>query len=217
MEKEQQLQLDELRQIRQIMERSSRFISLSGLSGVAVGVCALVCAGIGYLYLGVAPFQHEEAFYLKVLATNKWGLDYEFFTLLLAFLTAISAASSGIYFAARKAKRKGLSVWTPQALRVLINLGIPLVAGALFCLAMWRQGILSFVIPCTLIFYGLALVNVSRYTLHDVRYLGLLQIVLGIFGAFFPFYGMELWTIGFGLLHIIYGVVMYNKYEKNDN
>jgi hypothetical protein len=217
MEKDHQVHLDELRHIRQIMERSSRFISLSGLSGVAVGVCALACATFGYLYIEVVPFQHKEAFYLKVLETNKWGLDYEFFTLFLAFSTAFLAASSGIYFAARKAKRKGLSVWTPQALRVLINLAIPLAAGALFCLAMWRQGFLSLIVPSSLVFYGLALVNTSRYTLHDVRYLGLFQVVLGIIGAFFPFYGMELWTIGFGFLHIIYGILMYNKYEKNDN
>ncbi|MFM2267525.1 MAG: hypothetical protein RL757_966 [Bacteroidota bacterium] len=216
-EKDNQVHLEDLRQIRQIMERSSRFISLSGLSGVAVGVCALVCATVAYLYIGVKPFQHERPFYLELLQTYKWGLHYETFTFLLAFPTAILATALGIYFAARKAKSKGLSVWTPQALRVLVNLAIPLAAGALFCLAMWRHGILAFVIPCTLIFYGLALVNVSRYTLQDVRYLGFLQIILGIIGAFEPFYGMELWTIGFGLLHIIYGVLMYNKYEKTDN
>lgn len=214
MEKDNQLQLEELRRIRQIMEQSSRFISLSGLSGVAVGVCALVCAGVAYAYLGVLPFQQIRPFYATLLDQYKWGMHYEAFALVLGFGTAAVATASGIYFAARKARRKGLSVWTPQALRVLVNLSIPLGAGAVFCLALWYHGVLSLVTPAMLLFYGLALVNASRYTLNEVRYLGLLQIILGMIGAFFPFYGMELWTLGFGFLHIIYGVLMYNKYEK---
>ena len=60
-----------------------------------------------------------------------------------------------------------------------------------------------------LIFYGMALVNASKYTLGNVRYLGLAEIVLGLLCAALPGYGFWFWVIGFGVLHIVYGSLIY--------
>ena len=128
----------------------------------------------------------------------------------MVFLLAVA---SGIYFTTRKARRKGQKIWDQSALRMLTNLAIPLVVGGIFCLVLYRERQLLLVAPATLVFYGLALVNGSKYTLDDIRYLGFCQILLGIIGLFFPGYGLELWAIGFGALHIVYGLVMYRKYE----
>lgn len=214
-----QEQLKELREIRTLMERSSRFIGLSGLSGVAAGVCAIIGATAAYLYLDIVPFEYDKsyAYYAKALSSSKWGLSYMPFFLLDGILTIIAAVLSGIYFTTRQAKRKGQTIWDKTALRLLTHLGIPLVTGGLFCYAMMWHGYLAFVAPATLVFYGLALVNGSKYTLHDVLYLGIAEIVLGLIAMFMLRYGLEFWVIGFGLLHIIYGTIMYLKYEVNKN
>lgn len=76
------------------------------------------------------------------------------------------------------------------------------------------QGHIELAAPATLVFYGLALLNASKYTLSDIRYLGLLEIVTGLMATFFIEYGLLFWAFGFGLLHIVYGIFMYYKYEK---
>ncbi len=205
--------LETLTEIRSMMERSSRFISLSGLSGVAAGVIALLGAAMVYVYLGLRPFSNYRIFYAEVLNKGKWGIGYEAFFLLDAFLVLVLALAGGIYFTSRKAKQKGQKVWDKSALRMLSNLAIPLVVGGIFCLALYREGQILLIAPATLVFYGLALVNGSKYTLNDIRYLGLSEIGLGIIGLFFPGYGLELWAIGFGVLHIVYGLLVYKKYE----
>jgi hypothetical protein len=136
------------------------------------------------------------------------------FFLLDAMLVLVAALSAGIYFTARKARRQGQSIWGFTARRLLFSMMIPLVAGGLFCLALIYHGAFGLAAPATLIFYGLALLNGSKYTLHDVRYLGITEIILGVVASFFIGYGLLCWAVGFGLMHILYGAIMYYKYER---
>ena len=114
----------------------------------------------------------------------------------------------------RKAKRKGLPVWDSTAKRLLLNLLIPLATGGLFCLVLLYHRQVGMIAPATLIFYGLALLNASKYTLNDIRYLGILEIIIGLIASVYIGYGLLFWAVGFGVLHIVYGIVMYSKYEK---
>lgn len=206
-------QLNDLREIRSLMERSSRFIGLSGLSGIAAGFCALAGATATYIYLDSRPFEHD-LYFDSALSASKWGMHYTEFFILVASLTILSAVALGIFFTTRHAQQKGQSIWDATARRLLVSLAVPLGAGGLFCLAMLLHGSIGYLAPATLVFYGLALVNGSKYTLHDVYYLGLTEIALGIVAMYLLRYGLEFWVIGFGFLHIIYGAMMYFKYEK---
>lgn len=208
-------QLNDLREIRSLMERSSRFIGLSGLSGIAAGLCALAGATVTYIYLDVRPFEHAHQSYFDLaLSASKWGVHYTKFFILVGSLTILAAISFGVLFTTRNARQKGQNIWDTTARRLLLNLMIPLSAGGLYCLAMLLHGSIAYLAPATLVFYGLALINGSKYTLHDVYYLGLTEIALGIVAMFLLRYGLEFWVIGFGFLHIIYGTIMYFKYEK---
>ncbi len=205
--------LESLQQIRSMMERSSRFISLSGLSGVAAGIIALFGAAAAHIYLGVKPFSGPYL-YLAKPAYEKWGLNfYEFFAV-DAGIVLILALSAGIFFTTRKAVKKGQKVWDKLTWRLLVNLGIPLVTGAVFCLALLKYEMFGLIAPTSLIFYGLSLINGSKYTLNDIRYLGITEIILGMIGLFNIGYGLEIWAIGFGLMHIVYGTFMWMKYER---
>jgi predicted lysophospholipase L1 biosynthesis ABC-type transport system permease subunit len=208
--------LEHLAEIRALMERSTRFLSLSGLSGVWAGVCALVGAAAVYAYLEIPIFAVlGGSFYFDVaISTNKWGMDYESVFVLIAVLVLAAALAGGWFFTARKARLRGERVWDATSRRLLLALAIPLAAGGVFCLALLYRGYLSLLAPCTLIFYGLALVNGGKFTLRDVETLGILQIILGLLGVVYPGYGLEIWALGFGFLHIFYGLWMYYKYDK---
>ena len=196
------------------MERSSRFLSLSGLSGVTAGIVALVGAGIAFLYLGKLPFDNQGLNYPIKAASHPWGIPPLLFFALDSILVLLGALGGGIYFTTRRARRKGLPVWDSLTRRLLISLAIPLLTGGLFVIALYVQGVPGLIAPATLIFYGLALINASKYTLDDIRYLGFLEILLGLMGTFAPGFGLELWALGFGVLHIIYGILMYHKHER---
>jgi len=200
--------IEDLASIRSIMERSNRMLSLSGLSGVLAGIFALAGATYSYylIYYPNLPIGYRS-YYI-----NDLSVIYK-----LIFAAALVLALSltfGLILTLRKAKRKQLEVWNKQSLRLLVNLGIPLIAGGSFILCLVYRGQLNVVAPAMLIFYGLALVNGSHYTFGDIRNLGYCEIVLGIAAAALPGFGLIFWTLGFGILHIIYGIAMYIKYDK---
>ena len=202
--------LETLQDIKRIMERSSRFISLSGLSGISAGVLALVGAWFAY------DFIYEYS--VRVTQQGFSGTELEKLKLnLLVMATGVLAAAviSSFYFTSRRARQNQQKLWEPASKRLFLNLLIPLMAGGIFILAMLQQGEWRFVSPACLIFYGLALVNASKFTLSEVRYLGYLEIILGLINTQYIGYGLYFWAAGFGLLHIVYGVGMWWKYEKS--
>lgn len=205
--------LDTLKEIRSLMERSSRFISLSGLSGVSAGIFALIGAALAAWYLG--RFGPAELTYEHLRDFERWDIKAWVFLSLDAAFVLIFAILSAVYFTTRKAKKKGQKIWDALTWRLISSLAIHLIAGGIFILALLYHGIVDLVAPCTLLFYGLGLVNASKYTLDDIRQLGYAEIVLGLITCFNVGYGLESWALGFGVLHIVYGAYMYYKYERN--
>ncbi|MET0391554.1 MAG: hypothetical protein ABW019_00380 [Chitinophagaceae bacterium] len=203
--------LQDVRDIRRLMERSSRFISLSGLSGVAAGSWALAGAWVArnIVFSDYYTDYNARGFFTDVdfaaLKVKLLGLAAGVF--LAAFLSAL-------YFTWRKSNRQGLSLWDHTSRRLFWNMAIPLATGGLFIFGMLQHNEWRFVAPCCLLFYGLALVNASKYTLTDIRYLGYCQIVVGLLNMQWIGYGLYFWALGFGVLHIIYGVIMWWKYER---
>ena len=201
--------LNDLAEIRSMMERSSRFISLSGISGVLAGVYALAGAAAAWYLLEREDVGLEHGL-LRRAASPELRLQL----LLIGLAVLVLALTTGIWLTIRKSRKTGQSIWDKTARQLLASLLIPLVTGGILCLIFMARGYISVVAPLTLIFYGLALVNGSKYTLNDIHTLGLLQIGLGLLAAVFLGYGLLFWAIGFGLLHIAYGFLMYRKYER---
>jgi predicted lysophospholipase L1 biosynthesis ABC-type transport system permease subunit len=202
--------LETLTEIRDLMQRSSKFLSLSGLSGVSAGIVALVGALVAYLRLKTDALSYENASQLSELTRREMMK----FVLIDGTIVLIIAIALGIFFTRRKAQKAGQAVWNDASKRLVVSLLIPLVTGGIFCLAMFYRGILWVSFPATLIFYGLALLNASKYTVRDLEYLGLLEVVLGLISLFLTGYNLLVWAFGFGVLHIIYGTVMYFKYDR---
>ena len=198
---------DDLVHIRSMMERSSRFISLSGLSGVFAGLSALL-SGV-YIYQlfkvnGIEYFEDNHQLYSTSLITE---------LILTAFVILFFALAFGIFFTVRKSKKLNLPIWTSATKNMLFNLAIPLIAGAVFCFALVYHQMFILVAPSTLIFYGLALLNAEKYTYSDIKYLGFSEVILGSIALFFVGYGLVFWILGFGILHIFYGLLLFKKYK----
>lgn len=207
----QQQHLEALKDIRQLMKQSNRFLSLSGLSGIFAGVYALMGAYAGQVIISdfVADCRLNE------YTDEKYDQLIIKCVIICALVLGLSLITAFI-FSSRKAKKNGQKLFDHTTWQLLINMLIPLATGGILCLSMLYHGdgFAILVGPAMLIFYGLALVNGSKYTLHDIRYLGCMQIVLGILASFYLGYSLLFWAIGFGLLHIVYGTIMWFKYDR---
>ncbi len=205
--------IDQLSEIKNLMERSSRFLSLSGLSGISAGIVALLGSIFAFFYLEYdLRYFDPVTFFLE----GK-GIHYESLIPLCAdaLIMLVLAIGIAFFFTARKAKKQGLLLWSNVSRLMLINLAIPLVTGGLFCIILLYYGIIFLIAPATLIFYGLALINAGKYTLSEIRWLGASEVILGLIASVFYGYGLLVWAIGFGILHVVYGSVMYFRYERN--
>ena len=195
--------LQDIKDIKQMMSQSSQFISLSGLSGVLAGIYAI----IGAIYVNGLILNHQETYITLESDTFKKIIVTALVVLAASLLTAY-------IMTVRKAKKMGENVWNSSSRRLLINFLIPLVTGGIFALLLLRHGHYGLVAPITLLFYGLACLNASKYTLRDVRYLGITEIILGLLAVEFSGFGLYFWAIGFGLCHIVYGGMMHFKYDR---
>lgn len=205
--------LEHLAEIRAMMEQSTRFLSLSGLAGVSTGLIALAATAFAWIYLdyGIQSYAGREELFCDLDAIPR---KYTIQLGVAAVLTLIAALGAAAFFSARKARRQGLPVWNRAGALMLAHLAVPLGAGGLFCLVLLHWGICGLIAPVTLIFYGLALLHGSKYTLDEIRWLGLTEIALGLVSALLIRQSLLFWGLGFGVLHIVYGVLMYLRYER---
>jgi hypothetical protein len=200
---------DDLASIRNLMERSSKFISLSGLSGVLAGVYALIGAAVAYQFLNYGSFDHNDT-NIHLIVDSSIIL----MLVLIAVVVLVASVLTGIILSYKKSKKSGQAFWSKTSKALLFHMATPLVAGGLLMIIFILRGYYGIVGPASLIFYGLALVGASNFTFTAVRSLGICEIVLGLISALYPGYGLYFWALGFGVLHIIYGSVMYLKYDR---
>lgn len=197
---------DDLESIRQLMDRSVKFISLSGLSGILAGIYALVGAGLAY-----SSLQYKSVVDYRTNSVQNPAIVQKLIA--IAAVVLIASLATGFLLTIRKSKRQGIKINLANTKRLAINLAIPLVAGGIFILILLSKGHYGVVAPASLIFYGLALINASPNLYEEVRYLGYCEIAVGLIAAYFSGLGLLFWAIGFGGLHVVYGAAMYRKYD----
>lgn len=202
----QETYLKDIKEIKDMMEKSSRFISLSGLSGIGVGIIALIASYSIHLYF--TNLNYTPNYWLfDISLGDKLGLFS------IAVSTILPALFVGIMFTVRKSKRKQLPIWDNQTKRILTELGIPLIIGGIICLVLGFKGMIGLILPFTLFTYGFALLNASKYTFKELRSFGILQLLLAILSFQWIEFSLYFWAIGFGIAHIVYGIIMQLKYK----
>ncbi len=199
--------LKDISEIKDLMNRSSKFMSLNGLSGVLAGFYGLIGAFVAYKWIDdnkvlVSRYDHGTANMLLIKL------------LVLASVIVILSVGTAIVLSYRKARKTGDTIWNPAVKNMLVNFLIPLVTGGVFGLILLSRQHYGLISSITLIFYGLALVNAAKFTVGTIYYLGLSEIILGLIATAFPGYGILFWALGFGVFHIIYGSIMYFKFDR---
>ena len=184
--------LQAIQDIKTMMERSTRFSSISGKAGIVVGILAVI------VFAGIKWFNVTSVASLFVVMVG----------------TLILALSIGLYLSIAKAKKEGAAIFDTTAKRFLVQFFIPLIVGGILCLIFAYHGDYTYIPSIMLIFYGFALLHASKFSLDTIKNLGYLELIIGLLAAAFTTFGMWCWVIGFGLLHVIYGFIIYTKYEK---
>ncbi|MCE2777778.1 MAG: hypothetical protein LW824_20155 [Algoriphagus sp.] len=199
---------EELAEIKSMMERSTRFLSLSGLSGVLAGIYALTAAGLTWYWIyfpnsswgaGAAPLSFRELL-------NR--------LLFLGLVTLVAAVSTAYFLSKKKGTTATQPFWSPASKRFLLALFLPVALGGFFCFALLHESTFELIPAAMLLFYGIGLVQSAQFTLGEIKNLGYTQLALGLIAAFFPDYGLLCWAMGFGVFHLIYGALMYCRHER---
>ena len=194
----------DIAEIRSMMERSSKFVSLSGWAGIMAGIYAISGAYIARKVFNFHPDQIIDS-------GPSAGITN---VILLAAIILVLALGTAIYFSRKRAGKRGENIWNATAKQLLISMAIPLLTGSILILILISNNMIGWIAPFSLLFYGLALFNASKFTYNAVKVLGLTEIALGLLGSFFIGYGLFFWALGFGLAHIIYGIYVYYRFER---
>jgi hypothetical protein len=192
--------VNEIKAIRQMMEQSSRFLSLSGLSGIMIGVYAIIGAFAANYLIHDSGLQNGD------LASP---------LIILSIIVLMFSLVTVMVLTYRKTIRDGHKIWNKGTRLLILNLAVPLVSGGILTAIFVARGFYGTIAPALLVFYGLALVNAAKFTRQEIYYMGLCQIVIGIIAALLPGYSLILWAFGFGLIHILYGAIMHFRYDHN--
>jgi len=216
--------IEDLASIKTMMSKSSRFMSISGLSGILAGVYALIAFFVTYRILSTVVLPGISVDDIENARENQTGTLSSLFSAytggydilaIIGLTTLLAAVLTGIFLTVRKARKHNEKIWDSASKRLIVNFSVPLATGGAFCLVLFQYGIIGLVAPCTLIFYGLALINASKFTLGDIKYLGIANVIIGLISTQFIGYGIFFWALGFGVFHIFYGTLMYLKYDRN--
>ena len=201
--------IETVKEIRAMMEKSSRFISFSGTSAILIGLYALGGSWIARSVLAsVNPLPNSSpALQWSAVAAQ---------LVITALLVFVLALGTILFFSVRKAKKRQHSFFNKPAYRTFFNFFLPLTAGGIFCLALLLNGYVGIVAPVMLLFYGVSLINAAKYTYGSIFGLGCAEMVLGLLCAFFPEEGLLFWSAGFGVLHILYGIYFYVSIERKE-
>ncbi len=196
--------LKDIAEIRSLMERSSRVQSLSGLAGILAGVYALVGAYTAHSFFNFRPAGAE---YVPA-GSAMWNV-----IALGSGVLILAIATAGV-LTYRRAVKIAEHLSGGAAWRLLGTVAVPLFSGGIFLLLLISMGLNGLLAPVTMIFYGLALYHAGSYTHREMKTLGLIQIVLGLLGGWRIEDSVLLWSLGFGLMHIVYGIYIHIKHER---
>lgn len=201
--------INDINEIRSMMERSTKFMPLSGLAGILAGIYAFIGVYIAYYILNFNPVN---ILYKVEQNENIFSIFSD--VIFLSLIVLVLAIGTAIFLSYKKSKKRGENIWNPASRRLIVNMAVPLLTGGIFILILISYGLIGLIPSLTLLFYGIALFNIGKFTYDEVRILGLIQIILGLINSFFIELGLLFWALGFGAVNIIYGIYMHFRYER---
>lgn len=199
---------ESLNHIREMMSKSGKFRSLSGY--------AVICAGILTIVFSVA--------FCTLYDINPYNLNYDNLrllpeehystALLFAMLLLGMSVVAGLIFTKISANKRSEKLSGPGGRNFIYNITIPMGFALIFCFLLFGTHP-DLVLPVSLILYGLTLFNAGKFTHGALRYLGISQMFLSLICLGLMQYHILIWTFGFGIVHIAFGLYMIIKPERD--
>ena len=193
--------LESVNEIKELMEKSSKFISVSGIAAILAGIYALAGAYIATQVITSDMYLSDT---LKLMA------------IIAMAVLAAAAVTAGI-LSYCKSQKTGQKFFSRLTYRALWNFSLPMLTGGALCISLLLHGYYDILSSVMLLFYGLTLVNVSKFTYANIAWLGYAFICLGVIDSFWEGHALLFWTIGFGGFHILYGILFYLHYERKQS
>lgn len=204
--------IQDLESIRTMMERSSRFQTINGWGVTAVGLIALVAALVanGLFYEG------SDSWFSTLYGNTDYLWSHKTQIAIIGALILVAVCGGIVFFSSLwMAKRKKISVTLdPNMRRTMFNFAVPLLAGAILCTALLVQGHYGLTSSIMLIFYGLALINCHHFSHRLLGVLGYLELALGLADCFVVTHALLFWALGFGVLHVVFGLLLIVKNRR---
>ena len=201
--------LRDIAEIRSIMERSTKFISLSGFSGIGAGTVALLGS-----WIAGELFRAEGVTISSTVTSADLQPGTRLNLLLLGIAVLVCALSIAWFFSRRVMQRHAEPVHGPVMRHLVLSLAVPVLVGAVITFLLFFHGPLWTIVPSMLLFYGLGIFSAGSFTFGEIRTLGLIEILLGLIAALLPGHGLVLWATGFGGVPILYGILLFRKYRQ---
>ena len=190
--------LESVFEIKELMEKSSKFISVSGIAAILAGIYALAGAYIATQVITSDMYLSDTLKLMAIIAMT---------------VLAAAAVTAGI-LSYCKSQKTGQKFFSRLTYRALWNFSFPMLTGGVLCISILMHEYYDILASVMLLFYGLALVNVSKFTYSSIVWLGYAFICLGVVDCFWEGHSLLFWTIGFGGFHILYGILFYLHYER---
>jgi hypothetical protein len=200
--------IEQISHIHQILAQRTKFNALSGLSGILAGVYALIGSAIAARII----YRSDTLLYNDF--KSGVGSDGIVALWIVAFVVLIASIGTGLYFSYKKAKANGELLFNQAGKKVIKEFALFMVTAGIILIILYSKGYLYLLSPMCLIMYGLAHIHIASFINSEVRSLGLAILMIGLVSLLFPGYGLVAWTLGFGVMHIVYGFLMWYKYER---
>jgi len=181
--------IDNLRYIRETMERAGSFTAVPGWGGVTMGITAVAAAV-------VAGWQ---------ISPDRWLATW--------LMEGAVAIAIGVIAMQQKARAAGLEMWSAPARKFVFSFVPPMFAGAVLTFALWRAGLMHLIPGTWLLLYGTGVITGGAFSVRVVPIMGGGFLALGAAALVSPAALSNLWLgLGFGGLHIVFGAMIARKY-----
>jgi len=186
------------------MQQTSTYFSLRGWTGILLGIYGLLIVYLVHMLTNTYGDGFDGSSQLPIALLEIAIMVFAVVTVLISLITLWIRAK-------RRAKRHNEKLWSSLSKKLRFHTLIPLLLFVIILIIIANKGYYSSITPLLLLLYGIFLLNLSRFSSGRLKYLAIADIFLAIIAYFVFDKEMLFLGLGFGIFHIIYGLMTFNK------
>jgi len=175
-------------------------LSLHGKTGVIVGIFSLLF--IYFIQYFTGEFSHSNGIFsvLPISFVEVILVGISIIFILISYLLVV-------FINKRRRKKHHLTGWEVSSKKIRLTFLIHIIIGGILLFFYLKYGYLKYIIPTSILLYGVACIIVNKFTIGKTNILGVFFLINTVISFLAPNYQFQLWAVSFGVYHIIYGIV----------